>query len=996
MLVLRFFFFILCFGATQVYAQYTDFIIRNINQNDGLPQNGASHILLDKNKILWITTEDGLCFFDGVRVQTVSTPLLRTRLSGLMQYDEKTIIIIDENQNACLIKNFKAENKLLQPGTYGFPLKNANRLAKTNNGYSKTISYLLGYGGFMFSDTIALFNIEAGYFSVFTHKGQLRTFAACSKREGDFCQAGNYIFGLDKKSVAIIQYTTAGQVAKIPLHFIDKRKQYNIVPSADTNPEFYITQDAFCYQAKVKPDGKVSIELLCSNFASAAITTQIQAVGKDYFIAGTMNNGLYEYRRNYFKHTVANEAESSARALAVMPDGNTVLANNNNLYSPYGYKGRVSGSRILSNSIFRSQDGLYWYAKQQGAAGNQVYTSAFPGQKNEQLRCQFKGDVQCIIEDKTKTIWIAEDNKIVGIKHIHKDTAGVNLSHLGDYVMATTLLQYNDTTMLVGTRSGLYTFDIRFPASTLALLTLSGKCIDYITLDSVQPEAIWIGTYGSGFFWMKNIKAQPIAFPTDLEKRLSTVHHILWDKKGRVWMPTNNGLMVTSDSALRAYIKDTAQVPNYYCFNNSNGLPVTEFNSPGHQNVARLSNGATALATIKGLIWFNPDHIPVVFSADSIRLLDVEIDGKKMDTQNDIQVPGGANYLKLTLLTSCLGLPKNRHIEYAIYKQKDSSNIRWNAIEASREELLFSHLEAGGYVLLFRISVNFGHDDFLYQRMQIVVHPMWYQQRYFQFMFLFVALGLLVALFVWRQHLARKRIKKLSVIVQSMTGQLRKRNNDLEASNAFRAQLIKVLGHDLSIPIYYINATLNLLSKDQSIPANLAAQLSVLYKEGYHLEQLANDLLTWLNVQNGQQTLSVQLEHFSIADLLAERWKLFSGRAISKHITLIAALENDVIVYSDNHILSIILHNILDNSVKFLKSGNIRVEAGSNNNKWWLVFTEEPSLAIHRSFTNKGIKEQSGRGIGQKLVQDFASILNIDVDVKKNEFGLFTTTLKQL
>jgi len=49
------------------------YVVRQYNSENGLPQNSAKDLLLDKNNFLWISTENGLVRFDGQHFRIYNT-----------------------------------------------------------------------------------------------------------------------------------------------------------------------------------------------------------------------------------------------------------------------------------------------------------------------------------------------------------------------------------------------------------------------------------------------------------------------------------------------------------------------------------------------------------------------------------------------------------------------------------------------------------------------------------------------------------------------------------------------------------------------------------------------------------------------------------------------------------------------------------------------------------------------------------------------------------
>src|ERR1700679_2176276 len=72
-------------GDHPAFSGMDDYIVKQYNSENGLPQNSAKDLLLDRNDFLWITTENGLVRFDGQQFllyNASNTPFLQTNRFG--------------------------------------------------------------------------------------------------------------------------------------------------------------------------------------------------------------------------------------------------------------------------------------------------------------------------------------------------------------------------------------------------------------------------------------------------------------------------------------------------------------------------------------------------------------------------------------------------------------------------------------------------------------------------------------------------------------------------------------------------------------------------------------------------------------------------------------------------------------------------------------------------------------------------------------------------
>src|ERR1700755_1924256 len=78
-------------------AYRNNYDIKQYNSENGLPQNSATGLLLDKNDFLWITTQNGLVRFDGRRFKIYdksNTPAIRSnRFTVIAESSQREVLL---------------------------------------------------------------------------------------------------------------------------------------------------------------------------------------------------------------------------------------------------------------------------------------------------------------------------------------------------------------------------------------------------------------------------------------------------------------------------------------------------------------------------------------------------------------------------------------------------------------------------------------------------------------------------------------------------------------------------------------------------------------------------------------------------------------------------------------------------------------------------------------------------------------------------------------
>jgi len=133
--------------------------------------------------------------------------------------------------------------------------------------------------------------------------------------------------------------------------------------------------------------------------------------------------------------------------------------------------------------------------------------------------------------------------------------------------------------------------------------------------------------------------------------------------------------------------------------------------------------------------------------------------------------------------------------------------------------------------------------------------------------------------------------------------------------------LLSSIGHDLKEPLAHIYKLSNLYnnSKNSTLPhKSIVEQIEIL---SFNANHLAHNLLNW--TQFNKEKLNLEIIEVNINALLEKEMELYKPIAKNKGIDIrkAGAYEN-LIVYTDKNMVSLIIRNLLNNAVKYSPSGS--------------------------------------------------------------------------
>lgn len=137
-------------------------------------------------------------------------------------------------------------------------------------------------------------------------------------------------------------------------------------------------------------------------------------------------------------------------------------------------------------------------------------------------------------------------------------------------------------------------------------------------------------------------------------------------------------------------------------------------------------------------------------------------------------------------------------------------------------------------------------------------------------------------------------------------------------------------------------------------------------------------------------------ENIPLREFIFQRMLLFANTAEFKSIQIQNNIgKNDVIV-SNPDVLSIVIHNILDNAIKYTDQGFIYIYGITNECRYHLVI-EDTGLGMSEEELEKlkQVQDFSGSRLGMKIVKELLPLIDIsfDIESKKGEGTKMILTL---
>ncbi len=455
----------------------------------------------------------------------------------------------------------------------------------------------------------------------------------------------------------------------------------------------------------------------------------------------------------------------------------------------------------------------------------------------------------------SSTVWLATNGGGINIlnlpsrrfSYIKKENAPNGL--VDDYCIA--LLKNRSGKVFIGTYNGLSVFNPQDKSFTSYLpepnnsSSLSHNWIYCIYEDS--RNNIWVGTY-NGLNLFDEQKGSFRVFDKSTGLPDNVIFGIIEDDMHQLWVSTGKGIVRINPE-------------NYVCqaFGKEDGLKVVQF---GRQSVYKERSGNILFGGEGGIVFFDPSEIKMNPYPPPVYITALKIFNKKIDAQSHPEIlPEEITYLdkieipfSLNVLTfEFIGLNYINPARNTYAYQLTGFDKDWQYIEGKRE-VTYTNLDPGDYIFKVKAANNDGIWNETGTRIKVTILPPWWNTLIFR---IGAALFVIVGAFGFYAY----KVKSLHKHRERLERQVRERTYEIAEKNAALIQQTQSL-----------NAINLLLEERQRHIENQAKELQV---NSDNLRQV-NELLVEKQKVELKQALDLKKTNDELRLLNATKDKFFS------------------------------------------------------------------------------------------------------------------------
>lgn len=474
-----------------------------------------------------------------------------------------------------------------------------------------------------------------------------------------------------------------------------------------------------------------------------------------------------------------------------------------------------------------------------------------------------------------------------------------------------------------------------------------------------NAKGYWLGT-SSGLLHLE----QDDSLYTKADLFLNnTVHGVLEDHQGDLWLSTNQGL-----------IRFNPETRTGQTYNSGNGLEITEFSDGAfYKDVVSETlffggtNGFISIQTndciteeympqitLKGLSIFGKEH--------NIHKFLYEKEGKTI-----LQLDYSQNFFQLNFMAIDYINGNN----YSFYYKLEEMSNQW--IEnGTSTSAIFSNLAPGEYSLLVKYKNNINGQESQTQSVIIRITPPWYLSP-LAYMVYFILFALLCTAGIYRLIYIYRR--KQHRMLDKMN---REKKEEIYES---KLRFFTNITHEFCTPLTLIYGPCEKILANPEIDAYTQKYAKMIQQNTEKLNNLILELLEFRRLETGNKVLSIQ--QLSVSEKVRSIAESFEELAENKEMNYQLHISPDIEWNTDISCFNKIVSNLISNAFKYTPDkGIITIE----------LKVENQSLIFCISNSGKGIAKENL----SKIFDRYKILDSVEMNGKNSRTGLGLAICKSM
>lgn len=963
------------------------YAVRHFTDEDGLPQNSVKGITADKNGFLWLATENGLTRFDGnyffnfgndnvpglkssrmARIYPNDTAIAaETDIGEVLTVTESTVRHIGNELPGYQYLRYTDTSNNYYP-IRGWPDDQAAHFARVRPVVmpKDAESYFAAW-----RDTISFVKQGRTEYRIIQPQLDLQRLFVLNGRLFYFNRDG-HITGWEKERP--VKVPLIGDVLSDPAFNKCKMELlWNLAAQ-----QVFIYTDNNCYQLQAEQGVGIRSAMVLRDFnlhRSYIRSIYYDQLNSRIFL-GSSTKGLYICTRQQFKVRKSDISGAEVFYAQAPFPGNAVVTGAGLMFNQ---KGKYSWlplsfskeSTLEKYTLARDKQGRYW-----GRDGITLVTVS-PDFSRVLHKTELPYLIGQVYADQEGNLWVG--GKFPGLYYIKTADPRLALQSLPAAVNDVTYIKEGKPGILwIGTGKGLYR--VHLPSGRTDTI----KGLEEGNVRSIyipKHGEVWISTYNRGVFLYHNERLT--ALPQDRQRYMATTHCITEDDQGYFWLTTNKGLFRIRRQDAIDFADGKQRDLYYYYFGKDQGFNTNEFNGGCEPCSIEYDDGDISLPSLDGLVQFTPSAIRMEMPDKGIYIDWVEHNLKPTAASAQFNLPNNFQSFRFHISSPYFGDPRNLQFYYSLETEEDPEEQIWLPVSSDRT-ITFSALPSGDYRVRIRKLKGFGRDQYTEKVIAVHVQKAFYEKGWFRLAALIALICLAVLFYKIRIRHIRDKNRHLELKVMSRTRELEETMNILQESDEqlrkqsfMHKRLLAAITHDIKTPLKFLLR----VNKDEPSSGVLQEEeiKTVTYDSLYRMHHLVDNLIHYMRVSFLTGEFSEEI--VDIGRLIEEKMEIFRPVSGSKGIQIINNIPEGMKVIINKQLLAVVLHNLLDNAVKYTARGGVKISAEKDEGMLTIHlldtgFGMPPEVRDWINHTgNDGMGSFSNAGIGLILVKELLPLI---------------------
>nr|WP_243435948.1 ATP-binding protein [Acanthopleuribacter pedis] len=426
-------------------------------------------------------------------------------------------------------------------------------------------------------------------------------------------------------------------------------------------------------------------------------------------------------------------------------------------------------------------------------------------------------------------------------------------------------------------------------------------------------DELWIGTAGGGLNRFVPSSKTFTTYRAEDGLAGDTVKALLLQDSNSLWISTSGGLSLFHIGAER-----------FTNFTTREGLVDNQFNDLA---ATRAHDGTFFFGAGEGVTYFHPEHLQFNDQVPNIAVTNILLDGNPLGfsitgkRRKPLIVPPHTKSFSFEFAVLDYTEPDQNTYAYMLEGYEDD----WIHL-AAQPRINYTNIDPGEYVFRVKGANNHGLWNETGSAIRLQVLAPWWRSTPALFGWAVVSFSTLFLIYTTLSR--RRELIHQNALNQAATELEREQRvaERLRQLDKLKDSFLANTSHELRTPLNGIMGIVESLIEGVTgeLPPKTKANLSMVLNSAKRLSNLVNDILDYSKLK--ERTIELNMKPVDLRPVAEVVLLLNRPMAAKKGLVLLNQIPADSpLILADEDRLQQVLHNLIDNAVKYTEAGNIKV-----------------------------------------------------------------------